>query len=850
MNDAASSTAKADGLSTNTTHTLPVSSAALAARGTLVPRSSVRGNWHTALARETRSEGQGLYVSQSTDRIAPTLRDAKWPDLNPRYAKSPSDPEASDPVSMAVLTAEQAGIVEDIKAARSSVPVGIFVLWNAKKGGVYGWAYNGKTKADPTAYDKGMTRAKDKQRYAEKIVWEELKFEGQTSAINAYDGAMLTWGRGFAFGSRNNNQLYMDSLPAIMTRVMADADIADAFYAYGISYNRTDRFVVVNTVTGTVETDWNALALIQATPALLGVFVMIAEDDRYAQAVTDAQWQSMLKGSANVPGYALDWSEPLIALVAHLHHQGSAYGWSNYSGCSSIDDILMTLGRRKGELLNCGAYKSQGFWLINRFQNWGGGVAWQAIAGVTPYSREYPSTKLNDPGAVDDFQGVVLFPDPNKTNSYFPFWWIPGEDPVSRDETYEYIASIHASEMGQLITTLKAKTKSELTYLQNNYSRKCWNDFGGRPKLVIDAMLMLKSPARPHKDRIAFLIDDDTFNKLPYDQQVTLKNAMGLGSVDLELHRLKKKDYHGYLGAVQGRSMPHLLDTLEGHKRSLNEIKTHYETCCVNRFGDRPGVAIEAVALKKESEAVKRSFLTNHTGLHALPDPQQEAVWTYLGIPWRNESVDPELAKLQAGDYHGYISTVHAREMSSLLRTLDSHRAFLFEIYSHYASCCVNYYGGRPGVAIEAVEHYYESEETRLGFVRGSSVMSLPLDQRNAIRRYLQLEDEPVVVVPADPDLAKWESGDRHGYIATIQGRSMSHLLNTLLKHSKYIYDIEAYYVDAEYGYFGPRPLVAMEAVEQKWASEASKQSFVSSHSELLNLPDDQQTAVRNFLGV
>src|SRR5205814_10037237 len=121
----------------------------------------------------------------------------------------------------------------------------------------YGYSYGGKSPKDPTAVSNAGDGREDQIK---KVVWNELKHEGGSSAINAYDSMMLTWGRGFG---QHGGQL-----PEIMTQLFKDQEIVDAFQPYGIYYD--GGFEVVNTQTGAIEKGLDALGLIQAEDKLLG----------------------------------------------------------------------------------------------------------------------------------------------------------------------------------------------------------------------------------------------------------------------------------------------------------------------------------------------------------------------------------------------------------------------------------------------------------------------------------------------------------------------------------------------------------------------------------------------------
>src|SRR5262249_29997795 len=142
----------------------------------------------------------------------------------------------------------------------------------------------------------------DRDAKIKRVVWEEVKYEGESSAINAYDSQILTWGRGF--GARAG------LLPEVMEVLFKNNAAAETFLSYGVDFLAREAeqgYRVVNLRTGAIETGVDALRLIQTDPRLLGVFVKIAEDPRYSQQVADAQWEVVAKNAGDVPSYASGW---------------------------------------------------------------------------------------------------------------------------------------------------------------------------------------------------------------------------------------------------------------------------------------------------------------------------------------------------------------------------------------------------------------------------------------------------------------------------------------------------------------------------------------------------------------
>ena len=432
------------------------------------------------------------------------------------------------------LTEEQKKIVEAIKTNRAAVDSSMLVLVSYQgpkdTAAHVGYSYGGKSPKDPTAVSKAGASREDQIK---KVVWNELKHEGGSSAINAYDSMMLTWGRGF--GQRGGQ------LPDIMTQLFKDQDIVDAFQPYGIYYD--GGFEVVNTQTGAIEKGLDALGLIQADEKLLGVFIAIAENDKTSQEVVDAQWTKMESAAAKVPKYAHGWDDKLIALVAHISHWWPATGWLSKvgDGKSTTKDILMAWAEKAGTKKKSGAYVVSNADTIDpNFKAWGSGVAWDAISAVSPVPLLYSTEQLDD-DKNSQFSDKMFVAAKNKPG-YYIYPSLPtltGADGKAIDASlsgnagYHYLHLISGLSMDDMLSTMiKLNDKEKLADIEKGYSYEA--QLGKRPLIALQAaQLALTKPIKKaeiaaHAAKKEALVATDDFKALPADQQTIIRKKLGL----------------------------------------------------------------------------------------------------------------------------------------------------------------------------------------------------------------------------------------------------------------------------------------------------------------------------------
>lgn len=306
------------------------------------------------------------------------------------------------------LTDAQRALVQKIQQNRENTDTSMLAL--TRYAGKYGYMYGGKTKTDATPTSL-QGEAKDKREQAERWIWDELRHEGGTSSINAYDSQMVTWGRGL--GAKSGPML-----TTVMNELFKDADVSAAFLKQGIAYK--GGLTVVNTQTGAIETGTNALALMQADPHLLATLIQIAENPAFHQKVTDAQWKgTQAVGTGRVPDYALDWPKECIQMVAHITHWGPAYGWhykaSNYKDTAG-DPLKVVLAFLKSA--SGGANKNGAFSFRNPDATQNLGV-WGNKIGLTTVKANFREVYLNDNEINTDesLKDCYVLQDGNKVNA-------------------------------------------------------------------------------------------------------------------------------------------------------------------------------------------------------------------------------------------------------------------------------------------------------------------------------------------------------------------------------------------------------------------------------------------------
>lgn len=256
-----------------------------------------------------------------------TLALGDWPNSLP-HANRGSDkalqikkkPDSSELVVPSVATGKpseaQQRIAAQIKSARDQLPDADPKLvdrgWgkDSKAGQYYGGAGN---RDKPTRFDGSPTMT---------AILEEIGGEGGWSAVNTYDDAIVTLGRGFT----------RPILAQMMQKLFAaDPAIANQLLGLGVTWSGTQA-LVVDTSSGLVEEGDNALQILHANPKIINLFVTLAESGEHRQKVVDAQFDTINQIVGNVPPSIASWDKATIQLAAHLIWFRTGKNWPAYEG--------------------------------------------------------------------------------------------------------------------------------------------------------------------------------------------------------------------------------------------------------------------------------------------------------------------------------------------------------------------------------------------------------------------------------------------------------------------------------------------------------------------------------------
>lgn len=379
-------------------------------------------DWPTTLPRAVRSAKKkenihvqlGTKIKKEDDTVVgpydKVVKEKVWPKKGKPYEqeyviRAPTLENAEKGL-LTPLAAQQRAFVDSIEKSRQELDISKLHLNRYQ--GKYGWQYGGTPKKDatPTAVQGAAdtSTVEGKQKQAEQWIWEELRFEGSSASINAYDSQMVTWGRGLGAAS--------GPLNVTMAELFKDAEIVRAFQSVGVSF-QGNNWLVINTLTGAVEQDGNALAIMQADPHILAAMIQIGENEHFKQKVADAQWKGIkAAGTARVPQYALDWPKEIIQLVAHITHWAPAYGWHNASsgyeasGGAAFEVVLHFFRVAAGKLNKNGSrsIRKMGPDTVANFKHWGGGV------GIRTIEQNFQSMDLSDSDieSNDDYNGAYI----------------------------------------------------------------------------------------------------------------------------------------------------------------------------------------------------------------------------------------------------------------------------------------------------------------------------------------------------------------------------------------------------------------------------------------------------------
>ena len=462
--------------------------------------------WPQLLSAAIRTQNKGIQIKFYETDTAPTLSD-----------KGAVIPKSMNPDQSCLLSAlkENRENVNSsmLKLQRYSTFIGGKRVLN------YGYFYVGKTLKEPSVI-QNINTSSERKLLVKKAVWDELKHEGNTSSINAYDSQLLTWGRGF--GAR------VGLLPLVLDRLFAGAAVANIFLQYGIKWKQG--FQVVNLKTGMIESGLSALRLIQADPKLLGVFVLVAEDPRFAQKVADAQWAVVEQNAGAVPAYAHRWDDRWIQLVSHLSHWWPATGWkgANFEACRGISDILMTWGRKASKQKNPHLVANAD--TILNLKRWGNGVGWAAIKRVSETPMPYTRDQITNPENTQ-FKDVVCILAQGGASYYF-FPKLPAlkskgiilKGAFSAEDRFYLI--LNDLSMRQQLESLSGLEEEELQEKLTNYDKHYAGRYGARLRLALKVALFVLPETQSHLTDSQRITTDADFKMLASNDQKAITDFL------------------------------------------------------------------------------------------------------------------------------------------------------------------------------------------------------------------------------------------------------------------------------------------------------------------------------------
>lgn len=473
----------------------------------------------------------------------PVARRSQKEQINVTFYEVEKAPAAGDSFKRLRMNEEQKCMLSGVKRNRSEIDTTMLKLQryrtiiNGRRILQYGYVYPGKTPQEPSAIRGLPESPSDRAAKIKKVVWDELKHEGETSAINAYDSQLLTWGRGF--GARAG------MLPQVMEILVKDRAVAEAFLSYGIDFVAAEKekgYRVVNLRTGAVETGVDALRLIQTDPRLLGVFVKIAEDPRYSRQVADAQWEIVSKNAGAVPAYAASWDDRWIALISHISHWWPATGWrgkekvASYAGARTIKELLIRFGRKAAASNPSGALVVANADTVTNFKRWGDGVAWQAISSISSYPIPFTDKQLADPKNTQ-FRNLVCILAPGGSSYYF-FDFLPTVKPlppgakatvILRPDDL-FVMVMKDLPMTDLLNGLAGLEVEELQARLNEYDRRpnYMAAYGVRPRIAMKAALLVLPETNASPEQKRKILDDPDYKSLNVSEQGDLKVFLDL----------------------------------------------------------------------------------------------------------------------------------------------------------------------------------------------------------------------------------------------------------------------------------------------------------------------------------
>jgi hypothetical protein len=242
----------------------------------------------------------------------------------PTWSDSATGLPRARPGKVPALTTDQQRMLDYIRENRASIRQNP----ELRSAGV-GLQYLGHSSRDPDPTAVSATASGS----LEHDLWDELGAgEGGSSAINTFDAAKLTWGRGFAATGPLN--LLFDKLYAKAPTLI------DELYQAGFALPKggsNNDYLAVNLSTGLVVKGNAALDLIRKDKQLHSLLIGLAEADEYKQQMADAQFELLQTGETFRPLADLTlrtaiagWPRTSVRFAAHSIHLASVFNWRRY----------------------------------------------------------------------------------------------------------------------------------------------------------------------------------------------------------------------------------------------------------------------------------------------------------------------------------------------------------------------------------------------------------------------------------------------------------------------------------------------------------------------------------------
>jgi hypothetical protein len=230
-------------------------------------------------------------------------------------------------------------------------------------------------------------------------LWTDIRGnEGDTSAINTYDRALVTFGQGFAASG--------GQFQAILGKLLEVPTIKQRVEAAGMTLEGAE-VVVVDTVHMVKLRDTAGEAALGVDRELLGGLAAMAQSTERVtvnsdkptkelrQLVLDVQFQQFIRLTGNMPNDVVFWDPKVLFVIGHNIHFGAAPGWVKFLGTAGdMKEVVKVLIKEKGTKAASGAVVAPEAAFV-RFKTFGGG---HAMSVLEPFilSRELVISNVAD----------------------------------------------------------------------------------------------------------------------------------------------------------------------------------------------------------------------------------------------------------------------------------------------------------------------------------------------------------------------------------------------------------------------------------------------------------------------